>query len=53
LLQQLQSLGLTVPEVLSQLGIKQQEDGKIVLASEKVVEVTTNGTSDAKKDGVS
>ncbi len=41
LLQQLQALGLSIPEVLSQLGIE-QKDGKLVLAS--------NGDSDSTKE---
>jgi flotillin len=49
LLQQLQALGLSVPEVLAQLGIKQQEDGNLILVPEKTVEVAkTNGSTEKK-----
>jgi flotillin len=50
LLQQLQALGLSLPEIMQQLGVE-QKDGKIVLSTEKTVEVAaTNGKTD-KQDG--
>lgn len=49
LLQQLQALGLSLPEIMQQLGVE-QKDGKLVLSTEKTVEVAaTNGSTDGDK----
>ncbi len=52
LLQQMQALGLSLPEVLSQLGIE-QKDGKFVLGSNgDASDAPDNKKSEAKKDAV-